>query len=900
MNRRKFLQVVGATSLAAGPPLVNAQVSGTTPTLYYVDGYHGGVRGHMPAGAWRDILNAMRDLPKWKLCLDIEPASWDVLRRDDPRAYHELKSYLDRQPVDARVEVVNGTFAQPFGWANGGESNIRQIVRGREVILKHFPSVALETFSTQEPCWSSCLPQILKSLGFTGAVLKNPSTAWGGYSAGFDAEVVNWVGPDGTKIPTVPRYACEELMKVYETESVYGTPEFSKKCVEHGIARPAGMCYQDLGWPAKPKVSGSHIQFVTWREYMHTVAAKPEKDWRLSMEDILVTLPWGEKTLQAAAQQVRSAENRLLIAEKAGALAWLEKGTPWPAAQLRDAWDNVLWSQHHDSWITVTTRFGRRAWAFQVGSETLNAEESADAIIADSTAALSSGGPIAGQKPLPAQWMRVINTLGVERREVAEVTLATDRGTRGVRVMDAAGKEIPCQVIATRKYLSKEVSADLSRRRQVFPASGAQDASASINTATVLFRSNTPSLGYASYRIEPVYDSEPAIPKSGATAQNEADGSVTLQNDFYRLKLDPARGGAITSLFAKTLNREICDPSAKQLFNEYRGYFIAQEKWRSSTEESARVSIIENGPLRARVRVAGRVGGCPYQTTITLLEGQRRIDFQARFTFEQETWIGDPWDIKPEDRRSERRRSQNDGRFKLQAFFPTAMKQQAVYKNAAYDVCRSRNTDTFFQKWNEIKHNIILHWVDVVDETENVGLAVFSDHTTAYTHGPEHPLALVMGWGGEGGFWWGKCPLKGTQQISYALLPHNGEWDQAGLSEESSRWNEPLVTQIVEGEPATIPKAHSAVAVSGTGIEVPSLLVDGRHLMIRLFNAAGDDSERTISLHAKPSRVDLVELDGRMIRQLETRPTVDGRFGVKLGLPRFGIRTLRCEFSSKA
>ena len=63
--------------------MVNAQsaAGGSTPTLYYVDGYHGGVRGHMPAGSWRDILNTLRDLPDWKLCLDIEPASWEVLRR---------------------------------------------------------------------------------------------------------------------------------------------------------------------------------------------------------------------------------------------------------------------------------------------------------------------------------------------------------------------------------------------------------------------------------------------------------------------------------------------------------------------------------------------------------------------------------------------------------------------------------------------------------------------------------------------------------------------------------------------------------------------------------------------------------------------------------------------------
>ena len=112
-------------------------------------------------------------------------------------------------------------------------------------------------------------------------------------------------------------------------------------------------------------------------------------------------------------------------------------------------------------------------------------------------------------------------------------------------------------------------------------------------------------------------------------------------------------------------------------------------------------------------------------------------------------------------------------------FFPVALKNRAIYKNAAYDVCRSRNADTHFQRWDEIKQNLVVNWVDVVDESEKTGLGLFSDHTTAYSHGPDHPLALVMAWGWEGGFWWGKCPLKGVQQASYAVIPHGGLWDEA-------------------------------------------------------------------------------------------------------------------------
>ena len=896
MNRRKFTRLgLSVTAATAGSRLIGAAGGEPVPTLYYADGYHGGVAGHMPAGAWRDILSTMRQLPKWKLSLDIEPESWEVLQRDDPQAYRELKAYLDRHDANARVEMVGCTFSQPYGWAIGGESNIRQLLRGRELIREHFPDARLTTYAVQEPCWASCLPQILVSLGFTGAVLRDASTAWGGYPAGFNAELVRWVGPDRTPLTTVPRYGFEELLKVYETESVTGSPEFSRKCIAHGIEHPAGMCFQDLGWPAKPKVAGDYIRYVTWQEYIHGIADKPTKDWRFGIEGSLTTLPWGEHTLQAVAQQVRSAENRLLMAEKLAALACLDAKASWPEAKLRQAWDKLMLTQAHDAWITATTRTGRQAWAFQVASDTLDSEKAADAILDRASQDICKSTPSNIQQPLGSQWLRVMNTLAFDRNELAELVLATDRNTKSVRVLDSSSKEVPCQINKTRSYLPEQVLDRLSREGQVYPADRrAALPSGGINTATVLFRPQVPSLGYTSYRVEPVYDHEPAPAPGTVSARKVGDQTVLLESDIYRIRIDLSRGGAITSLYDKQLKKEFCDPAAERLFNEYRGYFISQKQWRSSTENPAAVTIQEDGPLRTRVRLAGQVGGCPFQTTIAVAEGRKRIDIQARFVFEQDTWIGDPWDIKPEDRRSERRRSQNDGRWKLQAYFPVALKNQAIYKNAAYDVCRSQNADTFFQGWNEIKHNIVVNWVDVLDEEDKFGLAVLPDHTTAYTHGPDFPLSLVLAWGWEGGFWWGKRPLKGIQQVNYGLVPHSGIWDEAAISKENAAFCEPLLAQLMPGTPSGDKHAKSLVNVSGSGIEVPTLMMDDGHLLIRLFNAEGDSSERTVALASKPSRVDLVELDGRAIRQLPIGKTANGEYGVRLSIPRFGLRTLRC------
>jgi alpha-mannosidase len=133
--------------------------------------------------------------------------------------------------------------------------------------------------------------------------------------------------------------------------------------------------------------------------------------------------------------------------------------------------------------------------------------------------------------------------------------------------------------------------------------------------------------------------------------------------------------------------------------------------------------------------------------------------------------------------------------------------------------------------------------------------------------------------------------------VSYALIPHTGTWQDARISRENCCWNEPLLAEIVDGQSAdTAPR--SLVTVSGTGIEISALLMQERNMLVRLFNGEGDDSERTVSLHVRPSKVQLVELDGRPIQQLDVRRGSGGRYEVRLALPRFGIRTLRCELAS--
>ena len=111
----------------------------------------------------------------------------------------------------------------------------------------------------------------------------------------------------------------------------------------------------------------------------------------------------------------------------------------------------MLLSQAHDAWITATTRQGRDAWAFRVASNTLNAQQTADQIIAVAASALSTGAASKPQIPLGGQWVRVINPLGFQRDDLAQVELATDPGTSSIQITDGGGNPVPGQLVITQR-----------------------------------------------------------------------------------------------------------------------------------------------------------------------------------------------------------------------------------------------------------------------------------------------------------------------------------------------------------------------------------------------------------------------------------------------------------------
>jgi alpha-mannosidase len=840
-------------------------------TAYFIDGYHGGIYGHLPSWQTSFMVEKLAQYPDWKINLELEPESWDTIAVHDPVSYKAFRQLFADQSAGGRIEYINPAYGQSYMYNISGESVIRQLYYGMRKLRQHFPTAVFSTYSSEEPCFTSALPQILRSYGFKYASLKNPNTCWGGYTRAFGGELVNWIGPDGTGILTSPRYAIESLKpnSIWETIAASNSKEYVQKALAYGIAHPVGMCLQDAGWAFGPWLRGAPAIYETWRGYMSAIIpTSTPTDWRFTQEDVLVSLMWGSQILQRIARQVRSAENRIIVAEKLAALAKVWRDTPWPGESLDEGWRTLLLSQHHDCWIVPYNGKPGDTWADKVVAWTGNTTRRSDSIAAGALDALADARPRSSPDP-SARSITVVNTTASPRDEYVRIALPA--GWRQAVVLDEQGARLPTQPVAPAD--STAVDKD------------------------ILFKAQCPSMGYSIYQLLRRDPSPgPATPAKGAHATQLANGSWALETNLYHILLDPRHGGVIRSWIDKKTRKEFIPKG--QSFNELRGNFYNDGGFRTSTETPAEIRILENGPLEVRAEIRGSIAGHPFVQIITAQQNRRRVDARLTIQWRSNTAIGEYFDNPKND---QVRKAYYDERYKLLALFPLQLEGQKVYKDAPYDVLASRLDNTFFNRWDSIKNNILLHWVDVTDKTGSYGMALFCDHTTSYAHGRDVPLGLTVQYSGNGIFY-RDYTIDRPTVIDYAWIPHRGNWEKAGLWTEGAEWNEPLLTRVSEFAFCELPKLpkppqppnlpHSLLSITGAGYDITALTCTGDRLRVRLFNAEGDNSIHKIYLGFRTDSVIEIALNGDKIRAIPIHTDPKGKRYLDWSQPRFGIRTL--------
>ncbi len=211
VSRRAFLKASlahGAVAMFAGPALIHVAraadpAAGLCVTIcnhwsYIGIGWQLGIESCVLSAT--DAMELADRPPHAKTCLNLDARAYEFMAEKFP----EVATRLRQQLAAGKVELIGGTYGQPMGTTLSGESNIRQMVIGREVIRKAL-GYEMVTFLEEEEFTHPQVPQLAALAGFRYASLAQLDT-WG--RAGCPRQefnVVIWKGMDGTMIRCVPK-----------------------------------------------------------------------------------------------------------------------------------------------------------------------------------------------------------------------------------------------------------------------------------------------------------------------------------------------------------------------------------------------------------------------------------------------------------------------------------------------------------------------------------------------------------------------------------------------------------------------------------------------------------------------------------------------------------------------
>ncbi len=556
----------------------------------------------------RAHLDMARREPEYKFVLaevDYLKPFWDT--------HPEDRADLRRFIAEGRVEVMGGTYNEPNTNLTSPETTIRNFVHGigfQRDILGANPATAwqLDVFG-HDPQF----PGMAADAGLTSSSwARGPHHQWGPMAGDGDPERMQfssefeWIAPSGRGLLThyMPaHYAAGWWMDSAATleEAETATHELFAKLKRVALTRnvllPVGTDYT----PPNKWVTEIHRDWnarYTWPKF---VCALPSEFFAAVRDEL------AERGAEASPQTRdmnpiytgchvsyidtkqanRAAEHAVLDAEKFAVFAGLLGGATYPQAALAKAWVQLVYGAHHDAitgsesdqvYLDLLTGW-RDAW--ELGS---TARDNALALLSRAVGVVDGG-------------VVVWNALAHKRSDVVTATFDEPVGA-GVKVFDSDDTELPAHVA----YGGRVVSW-LAR--------------------------DMPSLGWQSYRLEPT-----AVAEDWKTF-----GGNEISNGHYRIRVDAARGGGVSSLIEVGSERELIAAGTVgnelAVYDEYPAHPEAGEgPWHllpkgpvvCSSANPAQVQAYR-GPLGERLVVRGRIGELlRYTQTLTLWHGVARVD----------------------------------------------------------------------------------------------------------------------------------------------------------------------------------------------------------------------------------------------------------------------------------
>ncbi len=819
--------------------------------LYFVDGYHGGAIFWdwliLPGGGlWRTynwplcvrpvIKRALHD-SRFKVVLDFDAYTYEWMAKHDSHATSLLRSALEA----GALEIVNGTYGQPFGCAESGESFIRQLELGNRAIEAAL-GASPEVFYSQEPTYFAQLPQILSLMGYTGAVFRTQWAAFGTDPA-HDEDLVTWVAPDGSEIPTVPRYSFQNYKRQLEHHPGLAAgslgigdkpdwapesfPAFLEAASTCGIAHPFISDLKDVNLPEAPLprsteiVAMKNIVFTKPKDYLR-IANPPQEKVSHGPHDTPCTLPWGLEA-DDVPRSVAAAESALRVAESLDAVLHFFKPEYASAeSSLTDAWKSLCIAQQHDlyvcgPWLSLAHR--QPMWRVAVDFAE-HARKEAERITLEAMASIStdssSSSASASSSICPSSGTSggiiVFNAASYERRDYVEVKMP-----KAALPQDKPqGKSELCAYSNDELYSCQLISEDESE-------------------ICLGFVTKLQGLSLKHFSLMQV-----------PTQHSETEDSISPPFTI----LPTAKDGLT-----------LCSSSGEKLIEGLCFTCVRDGKPYNSLLSTKTAKWVANGPVLYSLELEGNVADLPFILTLKMYSGVKRIDASVRFDFgDGPTYLGPQMDDYPPGTPY----SIHDEAKLCVSFNVPA---ECICCKSPFWISEVSGERITGAPWIGLESDERKH----PEEHKREHLAFINRGNRGYHwNKEEHRLRQVLAWAprewiyaSDDSFTRGKSAftaLSGTRTFEFAIAPYA---DRIEAERHSMNYATPLIAIWQDSSEAeayksattsnTTPSDHiqssSALAVDSEKIFVTAFLVQNGNIIARLWNASGNEVTSALQSH---------------------------------------------------
>lgn len=767
---------------------------------------------HEVLASFRSALDRLAEDPEF-IFVSSSAAFYQWVEQLDPAMFDEIRQRV----AEGRWEIVGGWWVQPDCNLPGGESFARHGLLGQHYFHQKFGVTARVGYNVDSFGHHGMLPQLLQQSGMDSYVFLRPSPQ----ELGLPARLFRWEADDGSQVVAfrIPFEYCS-----------WG------KALDQHVRRCAGelrapgdelMCFYGVGnHGGGPTVENLRsIRRLRDDPAMPQLVFSSPNRFFAAVEQRAPQLPTVHDDLQHHASGCyaahsgikfwnRRAEWALLSAEKWATVAAALDGPRYPRAELRHAWQQVLFNQFHDilAGTSIETAYD--------DARNLYGEAMAIADRAVNTATQSIAWQIRTPPEDGAQPIVVFNPHAWPTQ--SSVELEFGRFGPAHRLLDDAGASIAVQRVQS------EATAG-GRNRLCFVA-------------------DLPPLGYRVFRAMPPLPAASDAPALAAQQQPALDrpqqpapeppaepGLPTLENALLRLRFDPTTG-YLVSLYDKRHNVEaLAGPAAVPVvlrdesdtwahnvfsFRDEVGRFVASE-----------IRLIADGPVVQIMRVSSAYGRSTLVQEFVLRADDALVEVRVTVDWHEQQRA-------------------------LKLRFPIN-----VHFHRASAEIPFGSIDRFANGEEEPGQS----WVDLSgtarDSNERYGVSILNDGKYSYDvfvrdvgltvlrspiyahHMPVQPEPDTRY----------RYTDQGEQRFRYALFPHAGGWEEAGTVRRAAELNHAPIALLSSYRPhGRLPQSAAFAVVEPASVVLSALkqAEQGDDVIVRLYETAHIASEATIELPA--------------------------------------------------